>query len=99
MCRELELAKESFNLEPIQQQIARTMQNNMDLIIKRAVSNELGNDWVVDDLAGRVERLILPDGAEVYTLDGKPVLEVIHTQFEMGVTELSGFIEYKILND
>lgn len=73
-----------------------------DSIIKRAITNKLGDNWSLEDLKGRIHSTKSPNTYEVYYLDGDaivkfggPVVQQNHSQpFEYNYKST---IQYQIL--
>ena len=56
-------------------QLTSNMAASKDKIIKQAIDAVIGKDWIISDLTGRGEFLILPDKTEIFKFDG---MELIH---------------------
>lgn len=75
-------------------QIARSL----DDIVREAINRQLGrSDWVINDLAGRLNRCIYPDKREVYSVDGVPVLEVFPMDMMMESNIMTSCFNYRYL--
>lgn len=60
----------------IANQAAKSMIAKKDAVIWNAISAQIGADWSVQELFGRVERVVVShSGVETFYLDGNPLVE------------------------
>ena len=77
--------------------MAAQMTNSQDALIASAITAEVGAEWTLRSLTGRLVRKIYPDGIEVVALDGKDILELHPIRFEQ--TTEGGSIKIKAVQD
>ena len=95
-------SKETDLLSESRNQLVSNMAASKDKIIKPAIDAVIGKDWVIRDLTGRGEFLILPDKTEVFKFDGMELIHFMIPRTEVDNAKqgmhVNSIQEYRFLN-
>ena len=72
-------------------QLATSMIGKVDDLIKEAITKEIGEGWTLEDVKLRGIIGKMPDGSQVFSFDGKPLLQFYDIEVEM---KYKGFNTY-----
>lgn len=93
----------AFSADPLDirnqvaQQLNRQAILGKDEIIKAAISKHIGDDWKVEDLAGRLHSTVRQsDGLETWILDGKAIAFFMPPEFNQNDEDLKTTISLTI---
>lgn len=85
------------------EQLARTVTKRKESILIDAVEERLGKKlgihFALDELAGRCEVHILPDGDEIYKLDGKELVIMEKPEIIWSDTKATGNLMISVIID
>lgn len=85
--------------EQLMKSAAKELSDKKDSLIKEAITFMIGEDWVLEDIKRRGTFGIFPDGKEVFSFDGRSLLEFhgISSQANIGSLKTTIELMYKKL--
>lgn len=79
--------------------LARRVANGVDNAIREAINNEIGANWKLGDLDGRMESIkIVSQEHETICIDGKPIMQLWPVEVSNDGRRINAKRNYRILN-
>tara|TARA_R100000951_G_C2586526_1_gene163625 strand:+ start:351 stop:620 length:270 start_codon:yes stop_codon:yes gene_type:complete len=63
--------------------------DSKDNLIKIEVTRFLGSEWKVEDLKGMAGLLVMPDGSEIFTVDGVELIQFFKIESQVNANGIS----------
>lgn len=63
--------------------------DSKDDLIKAEITKFIGSDWSIEGIKGRAELLLMPDGSEIFKLDGVELIQFMKAESSVNTDGVS----------